>query len=76
MIIENEKAEADRLVKATRIKNEELTKKYEQLIIDNDHRMHVEDHVREISEMKRVTGLIYYVYYYNDYFLIHKYVYR
>lgn len=76
MIIENEKAEADRLVKATRIKNEELTKKYEQLIIDNDHRMHVEDHVREISEMKRVTGLIYCVYYYNDYFLIHKYVYR
>ncbi|CAF3413939.1 unnamed protein product [Rotaria sp. Silwood1] len=55
MIIESEKTEADRLLKTMRIKNEELRKQYEQLIIDNDHRMHVEDHVREINEMKRLT---------------------
>ncbi|CAF0976224.1 unnamed protein product [Rotaria sp. Silwood1] len=55
MIIESEKTEADRLLKTIRIKNEELRKQYEQLIIDNDHRMHVEDHVREINEMKRLT---------------------
>ncbi|CAF4700539.1 unnamed protein product, partial [Rotaria magnacalcarata] len=48
MVIESEKTEADRLVQNMRIKNEELRNKYEQSIIDNDHRIHVEDHVREI----------------------------
>jgi predicted metal-dependent hydrolase len=56
MIVESEKTEADRTLETVRIRNEELRKKYEQLIIDNDHRMHVEDHVREITEMKRLTG--------------------
>ncbi|CAF2144262.1 unnamed protein product [Rotaria magnacalcarata] len=55
MVIESEKTEADRLVQNMRIKNEELRNKYEQSIIDNDHRIHVEDHVREITEMKRIT---------------------
>jgi hypothetical protein len=59
MIIESEKTEADRTVETIRIRNEELRKKYEQLIMDNDHRIHLEDHVREINEMKRLTGLIY-----------------
>jgi hypothetical protein len=56
MIIESEKTEGYRTLETFRIRNEELRKKYEQLIIDNDHRMHVEDHVREINEMKRITG--------------------
>ncbi|CAF1128948.1 unnamed protein product [Rotaria sordida] len=55
MIIESEKTEADRLLETMRIKNEELRKNYEKLIMDNDHRIHVDDHVREISEMKRLT---------------------
>ncbi|CAF2411488.1 unnamed protein product [Rotaria sp. Silwood2] len=54
MVIESEKTEVDRLLETMRIKNEDLRKQYEQLIIDNDHRMHVEDHVREINEMKRL----------------------
>jgi predicted metal-dependent hydrolase len=56
MIVESEKTEADRTLETIRIKNEELRKKYEQLIMDNDHRIHVEDHVRELNEMKRLTG--------------------
>jgi predicted metal-dependent hydrolase len=59
MIVESDKTEADRTVEIIRIKNEELRKKYEQLIVNNDHRIHVEDHVREIHEMKRITGEIY-----------------
>ncbi|CAF3810528.1 unnamed protein product [Rotaria socialis] len=55
MVIESEKTEADRLVQTMRIRNEELRKKYEQSIIDNDHQIHVEDHVREITEMKRIA---------------------
>ena len=56
MIAESEKSDADRTLETIRIRNEELRKKYEQLIIDNDHRIHVEDHVREMNEMKRLTG--------------------
>jgi hypothetical protein len=56
MIVESEKTEGDRTVETIRIRNEELRKKYDQLIMDNDHRIHVEDHVREIAEMKRLTG--------------------
>ena len=56
MIIESEKTEADRTLGTIRIRNEELRKKYEQLIMDNDHRIHIEDHVRELNEMKRLTG--------------------
>ncbi|CAF4431020.1 unnamed protein product, partial [Adineta steineri] len=55
MIVENEKTEGDRTLATIRIKNEELRKKYEQSIIDGDHRIHVEDHVREVNEMKRIT---------------------
>jgi predicted metal-dependent hydrolase len=63
MIIESEKTEADRTVETIRIRNEELRKKYEQLIMDNDHRIHLDDHVREINEMKRLTGSIYSLFY-------------
>lgn len=56
MILESEKAESDRLLETMRIRNEELRKKYEQSILENNHRIHVEDHVREVSEMKRLTG--------------------
>lgn len=58
MVVESEKSEGDRTVETLRIRNEELRRKYEQLIIDNDHRIHVEDHVRELNEMKRLTGRI------------------
>ncbi|UJR21266.1 hypothetical protein I4U23_024361 [Adineta vaga] len=55
MIVESEKTEGDRTLEMIRIKNEELRKKYEELIIENDHRIHVEEHVREMNEMKRLT---------------------
>lgn len=56
MVLESEKSEGDRTIETLRIRNEELRRKYEQLIIDNDHRIHVEEHVREMNEMKRLTG--------------------
>jgi hypothetical protein len=58
MVAESEKSEADRTVETIRIRNEELRKKYEQSIIDNDHRIHVDDHIREMNEMKRLTSSI------------------
>lgn len=58
MIVESEKSDADRTVETIRIRNEELRKKYEQLIVDNDHRIHVDEHVRELNEMRRLTGEI------------------
>lgn len=58
MIVETEKTEGDRTLETIRIKNEELRKKYEQIVVENDHRIHVEDHVREINEMKRLTGIM------------------
>ena len=56
MIAESEKTDADRILETIRIRNDELRKKYEQLILDNDHRIHLEDHMRELNEMKRLTG--------------------
>lgn len=56
MLAESEKIDADRCLETIRLRNDELRKKYEQLIFDNDHRIHLEDHVRELTEMKRLTG--------------------
>ncbi len=64
MIIESEKTEADHSLETIRIRNEELRKKYEQLIMDNDHRIHLDDHIREMNEMKRLTGLYFIHYFY------------
>jgi hypothetical protein len=58
MIAESEKTEADRTLETIRMRNDELRKKYEQLIIDNDHRIHVDEHIREMNEMKRLTSSI------------------
>jgi hypothetical protein len=58
MIAESEKTEADRTLETIRMRNDDLRKKYEQLIIDNDHRIHVDEHVREMNEMKRLTSSI------------------
>jgi hypothetical protein len=70
MIIESEKTEADHSLETIRIRNEELRKKYEQLIMDNDHRIHLEDHIREMNEMKRLTGLFHSLFYLFIFFLI------
>jgi predicted metal-dependent hydrolase len=56
MIVDNEKIEADRLLETMRIRNEDLRRKYEQLMMDNNHRIHVQEHMHEINEMKRLTG--------------------
>ena len=56
MIVESEKSDADRTVETVRIRNEELRKKYEQLFLENDHRIDLDDHVREMNELKRLTG--------------------
>ena len=58
MVAESEKTEADRTLETIRMRNDDLRKKYEQLIIDNDHRIHVDEHVREMNEMKRLTSSI------------------
>lgn len=39
------------------MKNDDLKRKYEQLMLDSNHRIHIQEHVQEISEMKRLTGL-------------------
>jgi len=56
MIAESEKVDADRTLETIRLRNDDLRKKYEQLILDNDHRIHLEDHMRELTEMRRLTG--------------------
>ena len=56
MIVESEKTEADRILDTIRMKNEDLRRKYDQLMMDNNHRIHVQEHVHEIGEMKRLTG--------------------
>jgi hypothetical protein len=56
LIIESEKTEGDRSLETIRIRNEDLRRKNDQLMIDNNHRIHVQEHVQEISEMKRLTG--------------------
>ena len=58
MVAESDKADADRTVGTVRLRNEELRKNYDQVILQNDHRMHVDDHVREMTEMKRLLGSI------------------
>ena len=58
ILAESDKADADRTVGTIRLRNEELRKNYEQVILENDHRMHVDDHVREMTEMKRLLGSI------------------
>lgn len=55
-IVESEKTECDRIVETIRIRNEDLKRKYEQLMLENNHRMSVHEHVQEITEMKRLTG--------------------
>lgn len=56
MIAESEKVDADRTLETIRLRNDDLRKKYEQLILDNDHRIHLEDHMKELTEMRRLTG--------------------
>lgn len=59
MIVENEKTEGDRILEEIRVRNEDLKRKYDLLMLDNHHRIHVQEHVHEISEMKRLTGNFY-----------------
>mgnify|MGYP000524807635 CR=1 FL=1 len=56
IMIENEKTENGQALETFRIRNEDLKRKYEQLMIDNKHRIHVQEHIQEISQMKRLTG--------------------
>ena len=58
MVAESDKADADRTVGTIRLRNEELRKNYDQVILQNDHRMNVDDHVREMTEMKRLLGSV------------------
>ena len=45
LIVENEKTEGDRILETIRIRNEDLKRKYEQLMMDNNHRIHVQEHM-------------------------------
>ena len=65
LIVESEKSESDRILETIRIRNEDLKRKYEQLMLDNNHRIHIQEHVREISEMKRLTGGIFHRVFFN-----------
>ena len=56
LIVESEKSESDRILETIRIRNDDLKRKYEQLMLDNNHRIHIQEHVQEVSEMKRLTG--------------------
>ena len=56
LIVESEKSESDRVLETIRLRNEDLKRKYDQLMLDNSHRIHVQEHMQEISEMKRLTG--------------------
>ena len=56
LIVESEKIESDRILETIRIRNEDLKRKYEQLMLDNNHRIHIQEHMQEINEMKRLTG--------------------
>jgi hypothetical protein len=58
LIVESEKTESDRILETIRIRNEDLKRKYEQLMLDNNHRIHIQEHMQEINEMKRLTGYI------------------
>ncbi|CAF4499406.1 unnamed protein product, partial [Didymodactylos carnosus] len=55
LLIESERTETDKNLETVRLKNQDLTRRYEQLMVANDHRINVDEHVREISEMKRLT---------------------
>ncbi|CAF1317990.1 unnamed protein product [Rotaria magnacalcarata] len=55
MIVENEKTENDRILETIRMRNEDLKRKNDHLVMDSNHRIHVQEHVHEISEMKRLT---------------------
>ena len=59
LIVESEKTEGDRILETIRIRNDDLKRKYEQLMLDNNHRIHIQEHVQEISDMKRLTGWIF-----------------
>lgn len=58
LIVESEKSEGDRILETIRIRNEDLKRKYEQLMLENNHRIHIQEHVQEVTEMKRLTGSI------------------
>ncbi|CAF0777451.1 unnamed protein product [Adineta ricciae] len=55
LIVESEKSESDRVLDTIRLRNDDLKRKYDQLMLDNSHRIHVQEHMQEISEMKRLT---------------------
>ncbi len=61
LIVESEKTESDRILETIRIRNEDLKRKYEQLMLDNNHRIHIQEHMQEINEMKRLTGYIQFI---------------
>ena len=68
MIVENEKTESDRIRQTIQMRNEDLKRKYDQLMIDNNHRINIQEHIQEISEMKRLTGLNSNLYFFILYF--------
>ncbi|UJR28194.1 hypothetical protein I4U23_009445 [Adineta vaga] len=55
LMVESEKTESDQILETIRLRNEDLRRKYDQLMLDNTHRIHVQEHMQEISEMKRLT---------------------
>lgn len=59
LVVESEKTEGDRLLETIRIRNEDLRRKYEQIMMDNTHRIHVQEHIYEMSELKRLTGALF-----------------
>lgn len=56
LLIETEKAENDRILETFRIRNEDLRRKYEQILRENDHRISIAEHINEVNEMKHLTG--------------------
>jgi hypothetical protein len=59
LVVESEKTEGDRILETIRIRNEDLRRKYEQMMMDNTHRIHVQEHIYEMSELKRLTGVLF-----------------
>ncbi|CAF0866434.1 unnamed protein product [Didymodactylos carnosus] len=55
LLVESERTETDKNIEYVRLKNQYLTRRYEQLMFDSDHHINVEEHIKEISEMKRLT---------------------
>lgn len=56
LLVQNEKLENIRTIETMKIRYEELQTKFDGLMIEKDRRIGIEEHLREIHEMKRSLG--------------------